>query len=105
VHLLEKIGLRFLRHVDPFDGGPFYGAKVKDLVLVQQFRRCRVRADTVEQEVEKGEDLLIGWESADGFRAARVRARSDSSRLVCSAGILSALELAEGTEVGVIPFI
>ena len=22
VHLLEKIGLRFLRHVDPFDGGP-----------------------------------------------------------------------------------
>jgi arginine N-succinyltransferase len=105
VHLLEKIGLRFLRHVDPFDGGPFYGAKVKDLVLVQQFRRCRVKADTVEQGVEKGEDLLIGWESADGFRAARVRARCLAPTLSCPLEILSALELAEGTEVGVIPFI
>jgi len=105
VHLLEKIGLRFLRHVDPFDGGPFYGARVKDLVLVQQFRRCRIAADVVEQEVEKSEDVLIGWENADGFRAARVRARCDSSTLSCSPQILSALELAEGTEVGVIPFI
>src|SRR5438093_6740556 len=42
VHLLEKVGLRFLRHVDPFDGGPYYGAKVEETVLVRQLRRYRL---------------------------------------------------------------
>jgi arginine N-succinyltransferase len=73
-YLLEKIGLRFLRHVDPFDGGPFYGAKVKDLVLVQQFRRYRLAADTA-PNMNEVEQLLIGWEGSDGFHAARLAVR------------------------------
>ncbi|MGE0684349.1 MAG: arginine N-succinyltransferase [Candidatus Binatia bacterium] len=105
VHLLEKIGFRFLRHVDPFDAGPFYGAKLKDLELVQQFRRYRVAAVGAKQIVEAEKDLLVGWEGREGFRAARVSVRPALAMLYCPAEILSSLGLLEGTEVGVIPFI
>lgn len=105
VHLLEKIGLRFLRHVDPFDAGPFYGAKLQDLVLVQQFRRYRVAAVGAKQIIEAEKDLLIGWEGQEGFRAARVSARPAFAILYCPIEILTSLGLAEGTEMGAIPFI
>lgn len=103
-HLLEKIGLRFLRHVDPFDGGPFYGAKVKDLVLVQQLRRYRLAADSDPNEPAV-KQLLIGWEGEDGFQAARLAARPESTLLYCSPEMLSALRLAEGVEVRAVPFL
>jgi arginine N-succinyltransferase len=105
VHLLEKIGFRFLRHVDPFDAGPFYGAKLKDLVLVQQFRRYRVAAVGAKQIVEAERDLMIGWEGSEGFRAARVSARPALAILYCPVEILNSVGLAEGTEVGVSPFL
>jgi arginine N-succinyltransferase len=104
VYLLEKIGLRFLHHLDPFDGGPFYGAKVKDLALVQQFRRYRLAPDTAPNKNE-GEQLLIGWEGEDGFHAVRLVARPESDLLYCSREMLSALRLAEGVEVGAVPFL
>jgi len=105
VHLLEKIGLRFLRHVDPFDGGPYYGAQLKDVVLVQQFRRYRIETDLSDHERQPHEDLLIGWEGARGFRAGCIAARLEASSLLCSAPVLKALGLQEGMEVGAIPFL
>lgn len=105
VHLLEKIGLRFLRHVDPFDGGPYYGAKVKDVLLVQQFRRYRLVTDRSGRETEPGEGLLIGWEGAKGFCAAHIYAQPEASVLFCPAKVLKVLDLQEGMEVGAVPFV
>ena len=50
-------------------------------------------------------DLLIGWESEDGFRAARIAAQPNDAVLVCSASDTAALGLEEGVEVGAIPFL
>jgi arginine N-succinyltransferase len=105
VHLLEKIGLRFLRHVDPFDGGPYYGAKVEEILLVQQFRRYCLRADRSGRTAETRQDVLIGWEGSQGFCAARVNASQEASVLFCPAAVLQALDLPEGVEVGAIPFL
>ena len=105
VHLLEKIGLRFLRHVDPFDGGPFYGSKVEDLLLVRKFRRYRLAAASSDRETEPYEDLLIGWEGTKGFCAALMTAQPEASVLFCPATALKALDLREGMEVGAIPFL
>jgi arginine N-succinyltransferase len=104
-HLLEKVGLRFLKHVDPFDGGPFYGSRVKDLIPVQQFRRCRVMRATSDHYAGVEQDLLIGWEDSKGFRAARITALQEGSILHCSAATLDVLGVTQGTEVGVIPFL
>jgi arginine N-succinyltransferase len=105
VHLLEKIGLRFLRHVDPFDGGPYYGAKVEEILPVQQFRRYCLRADRSGRTAETRQDVLIGWEGSQGFCAARVNASQEASVLFCPAAVLQALDLPEGVEVGAIPFL
>jgi arginine N-succinyltransferase len=34
-HLLEGIGFEYLEEVDPFDGGPHYGAKTKDVLPIK----------------------------------------------------------------------
>ena len=105
VHLLKKIGLRFLRHVDPFDGGPYYGAKMEEILLVQQFRRYCLKADRSGRAAETRQDVLIGWEGSQGFCAARVNASQEASVLFCPAAVLQALDLPEGVEVGAIPFL
>ncbi len=37
-HLLESIGFSYLHEVDPFDGGPHYGAQLNDITLVKNGR-------------------------------------------------------------------
>ncbi|HXV18758.1 MAG TPA: arginine N-succinyltransferase, partial [Candidatus Omnitrophota bacterium] len=39
VGMLQKIGFRFLRQIDPFDGGPHFGALTKNVTLVRRTRR------------------------------------------------------------------
>ncbi|MCS6926328.1 MAG: arginine N-succinyltransferase [Candidatus Binatia bacterium] len=105
VRLLEKIGLRFLGQVDPFDAGPYYGADVKDIVLVQQYRRYQLVPDHEGQEGRTRAELLIGWDGPTGFRGTRISARPENSLLYCPPAVLAALELPEGTAVGAVPFL
>lgn len=105
VRLLEKIGLRFLGHVDPFDAGPYYGANVRDILLVRQYRRYQVAPARDEQGEAARAELLIGWDGPAGFRGARVTARPENSLLYCPPAVLSALGLQEGAEVGAVPFL
>ena len=105
VHLLEKIGLRFLRHVDPFDAGPYYGAKVEEVALIKHFRRYRLVIDRSGRETAAGQNLLIGWEGSKGFCAAQIHAQPEASVLFCPAVLLKALHLKEGMEVGAVPFL
>jgi arginine N-succinyltransferase len=105
VHLLKKVGLRFLNHVDPFDGGPFYGARVEDLVPIQQFRRYCIEVSRADLDTQQMTDLLIGWEGEDGFRAAQIAAQPDTAVLRCSAPDAAALNLHAGMDVGAIPFL
>lgn len=35
-HLLESIGFEYLDEVDPFDGGPHYGARTEDILPIKQ---------------------------------------------------------------------
>ncbi len=34
-HLLESIGFKYLNEVDPFDGGPHYGANLEDITVIK----------------------------------------------------------------------
>jgi len=40
--ILKKLGFKFLEQVDPFDGGPYYGAELKKVVLVRRTTKGRV---------------------------------------------------------------
>jgi arginine N-succinyltransferase len=39
--MLKKLGFKFLEQVDPFDGGPYYGAELKKVALVKRTRKER----------------------------------------------------------------
>lgn len=41
-HLLEAIGFTYLDEVDPFDGGPHYGANTSEILPIKLARRLRV---------------------------------------------------------------
>ncbi len=61
-HLLESIGFDYLEEVDPFDGGPHYGAKMKDILPIKKGKRYRVAEIPEATFKEKG---LVGIGSND----------------------------------------
>ncbi|MGH7880485.1 MAG: arginine N-succinyltransferase, partial [Candidatus Binataceae bacterium] len=102
VRLLEQAGMRFLEQIDPFDGGPYYGAATAELAPIKQ--RRVVTAIAGEPARERRAAVLIAVENGDGFRAVRVEAelRGDG-RVVVTPGALTALGIADRTRVDLVP--
>ena len=65
-HLLEKIGFQFLNEVDPFDGGPHYGAQFKDISLVQQSEMLEVSKERAPRYETKA---IVGVSKEGRYRA------------------------------------
>jgi arginine N-succinyltransferase len=63
-HLLESIGFSYLEEVDPFDGGPHYGAKTKEILPIKLGKK--VKLGEFKDAVYK-EQGLVGFGS-DSFR-------------------------------------
>ncbi|MFZ3229574.1 MAG: arginine N-succinyltransferase [Pseudobdellovibrio sp.] len=61
-HLLESIGFTYLDEVDPFDGGPHYGAKTKDILPIKMGKVMRVAEGVASGFSEKG---LVGFGTND----------------------------------------
>jgi arginine N-succinyltransferase len=73
VRILEKIGFHYLNQVDPFDGGPYYGA-ARDAIQSVRERRRFVLPGTSRELVEGqgGPLALLSAESERGFRGTVV---------------------------------
>jgi arginine N-succinyltransferase len=67
-HLLESIGFEYLEEVDPFDGGPHFGAKTKDILPIKEGRRLRV---TEFKDATYKDQGLLGT-TEDEFKACLV---------------------------------
>jgi arginine N-succinyltransferase len=74
VRILEKVGFHYLNHVDPFDGGPYYGA-ARDAISSVALRREFVLPGEAAPQDERGEGplALISAEGPQGFRATVLR--------------------------------
>jgi arginine N-succinyltransferase len=83
-HLLESIGFEYLDEVDPFDGGPHYGAKTKDIlpikrgqkVVLGEFKDATYKSQGI---VGFGTDdircVLTGYEVRDGVLSIPSKSR------------------------------
>ncbi|MBC7420922.1 MAG: arginine N-succinyltransferase [Bdellovibrio sp.] len=74
-HLLESIGFEYLDEVDPFDGGPHYGADTKDILPIKMGKKLRLtemKDSTFKTQglVGTGADdfrcVMTGYEIRDG---------------------------------------
>jgi arginine N-succinyltransferase len=95
--------MKFLNHIDPFDGGPYYGAPTSELVPVRQRRTLKLRAGV--PPAEHARLYLVAHEDPRrGFRAVQASAlEEEEGRLVAPARAIEALGLAEGAPVDAVP--
>lgn len=102
VRLLEQAGMRFLAHIDPFDGGPYYGAATAELEPVKSFRTYPTVAS--EPAPEKARSYLLAYSDARGFRAVRAGAElNDKGRLVVAPAVLKAIGVEPKSRVDCLP--
>jgi arginine N-succinyltransferase len=102
--MLERIGMRYLGHIDPFDGGPHYGANTSELTLVRRYRTATVAKENLEVEAE---EFMVGQTRAtpgNKFRAVRSAVRFDDHIALLPKAVKDLLKLKAGDKVSVVPF-
>lgn len=73
--LLEKIGFRYLNTVDPFDGGPHLGAKLKEISLVKRLKKASVSREVLRDIGKRG---FVGAMGKSGFISLMCQIKSTS---------------------------
>jgi len=103
LRILEKIGFHYLGQVDPFDGGPYYGAARESIAPVRDRRQLVLPGAVLERPMPQVATLaLLAAQGPKGFRATVVPLDGDGAPLV-SAQCREALGVAGGDRVHVTP--
>jgi arginine N-succinyltransferase len=103
VRILEKIGFRYLNQVDPFDGGPYYGAARDAITSVRERRELVLPGNCSDEHDLSGAPLaLLSCETRRGFRATVVPVEESGTPLVTKQ-YREALGVAAGDRVTVTP--
>ncbi|MGE3974020.1 MAG: arginine N-succinyltransferase [Bdellovibrionales bacterium] len=95
-HLLESIGFKYLNEVDPFDGGPHYGAALKDVSVVRRGKRLKVSEKDPESLNELG---LVGVYREAQFRGLQTAAMIQGQEILLTRASREFLTLKQGDEV------
>lgn len=103
LRILEQVGFHYLHQVDPFDGGPYYGAARDAIASVRERRELVLHSSPDEGVVGTAGPLaLVSCEGALGFRATAVSLDHAGVPLVGRAH-REALGVASGDRVAVTP--
>lgn len=95
-HLLEKIGFRYLDEVDPFDGGPHYGAELATISIVSQAKKLTVSSAESQLYSQRG---LVGFEREGQFFAQQTAFEISGAEISLPAATLASLAAERGQEV------
>jgi arginine N-succinyltransferase len=102
VRILESVGFQPLNQVDPFDGGPYYGAARDVIVSVRERRELVLPGLPRREGPAEGPLALLSSEGRLGFRAAVVHLDAQGAPVV-SSSYRDALGVAAGDRVTVTP--
>lgn len=95
-HLLESIGFSYLHEVDPFDGGPHYGADVADISIVKNGKWAVVAKSDRGQFAKQ---VLVGFKSEGEFRGVQSAVEMQGEQVVLPSLTMSALGCETGEKV------
>lgn len=99
-HLLESIGFEYLDEVDPFDGGPHFGAMTADILPIKLGKRAKIQEFNDATFKELG---MLGAGTED-FRAAQVPFDLRGNEVAIPKKLRDMLSLDIGQEVYISPF-
>ncbi|MEN8162313.1 MAG: arginine N-succinyltransferase, partial [Myxococcota bacterium] len=103
VRILEKIGFHPMNQVDPFDGGPYYGAARDAVLSVRERRELVLPGKPRPLELAEAKTLaLLSTEARGAFRATVVPL-DDEGAPVVPASCRESLGVASGDRVSVTP--
>jgi arginine N-succinyltransferase len=103
--MLERIGFRYARRIDPFDGGPHFVARTDDVTLVRRSRRVRYAGPLAGPVGPGGPGLLLRVLPAAPFALAvqAVYLHSADGELSLSPEVAAHLRLDVGDELVLTP--
>ena len=100
LRILEQAGLRYLNQIDPFDGGPYYGCAVDEIVPV---RSCSSYRASVGPPPGGAPRFLIARHDARGYRALASTAETKKGQITFPPRIFEILKIHEGDQVDCVP--
>ncbi len=80
-HMLEKIGFTYLDAVDPFDGGPHFGAKTSEITLIKRKVECSLSPQRL---TTPGNIGLVGFLGTHGFGCLMVHHKLEDTSVALS---------------------
>jgi arginine N-succinyltransferase len=102
--MLERIGFKYVRRIDPFDGGPHYEADLDDVTLVRRFRTAKIADEDFDQDAELH---LVAAEQKTGksrFRAVCCPVRFADQIAYLPQTAKEVLGVGAGDKVSLVPF-
>ena len=100
LRILEQAGLRYLNQIDPFDGGPYYGCAVNEIVPVRSCSSYRASAGPPPGGAAR---FLIARQDARGYRALATTAEMRKGQIIFPPRIFEILKIHEGDQVDCVP--
>jgi arginine N-succinyltransferase len=100
--MLRRVGFRYARRIDPFDGGPHFVAPVDEVSLIQETQRTALKIGTPGAGAPYA---LVGKSLAEApfFRAVAVRAEPSGRHVTLGPDAAEVLAARDGDELSVLP--
>jgi arginine N-succinyltransferase len=99
-HLLESIGFSYLDEVDPFDGGPHYGAATNEILPIRQGKKLKA----TEHSGPSFKEQVLVASANENFRVTLTAVDVRGDEVCIPAKARALLEVENGEEVFVSPF-
>lgn len=95
-HFLEQIGFEYLNEVDPFDGGPHWGAKLKDISIIKKMKRYVFSGEQFSNYSNKG---LVASFRPGFFRSVAAGYSCKENQMFCGSSVANLLQLSLNDKV------
>jgi len=102
--MLSRLGFRFVDRIDPFDGGPHYEARLRDVTLVRAHRVARLADRPLAGEAPEALVARLPARGPSRFRAVRTPARLRAGEVLIPEAARARLGARPGEPLHLVPF-
>jgi arginine N-succinyltransferase len=105
LHMLQKIGFKYVNHVDPFDGGPHVYANIDEILPIRHM--IHKPATIVQQGVKFEGDTehgLVTPSAGKQFVSVATQVQVTAGKILLPPDVAAALSVSEGDPVHFMPF-